>query len=98
MMLKSALALINGWNNHRAITPLADVKTVSVRECVQPTLRSDSDTLSLQIPCTRLSTVGSRAFSVFGHSTWNKFGTEHWVSFRYLDQFLFKLNIFFHVA
>ena len=35
------------------------------------TLRSASDTLSLQIPCTRLSTVGSRAFSVFGPSTWN---------------------------
>ena len=32
------------------------------------TLRSASDTLSLQIPCTRLSTVGSRAFSVFGPS------------------------------
>ena len=35
------------------------------------TLRSASDTLNLQIPCTRLSTVGSRAFSVFGPSTWN---------------------------
>ena len=35
------------------------------------TLRSASDTLSLQIPRTRLSTVGSRAFSVFGLSTWN---------------------------
>ena len=35
------------------------------------TLRSASDTLSLQIPRTRLSTVGSRAFSVFGPSTWN---------------------------
>ena len=27
--------------------------------------------LSLQIPRTRLSTVGSRAFSVFGPSAWN---------------------------
>ena len=35
------------------------------------TLRSSSDTLSLQVPRTRLSTVGSRAFSVFGPSTWN---------------------------
>ena len=35
------------------------------------TLRSASDTLSLQIPRTRLSTLGSRAFSVFGPSTWN---------------------------
>ena len=35
------------------------------------TLRSASDTLSLQIPRTRLSTVGSRAFSVLGPSTWN---------------------------
>ena len=34
-------------------------------------LRSASDTLSLQIPRTRLSTVGSRAFSVFGPSTGN---------------------------
>ena len=34
-------------------------------------LRSASDTLSFQIPRTRLSTVGSRAFSVFGPSTWN---------------------------
>ena len=34
-------------------------------------LRSASDTLSLQIPRTRLSTVGSCAFSVFGPSTWN---------------------------
>ena len=31
-------------------------------------LRSDSGTLSIQIPRTRLSTVGSRAFSVFGPS------------------------------
>ena len=30
-----------------------------------------SDTLSFQIPRTRLSTVGSCAFSVFGPSTWN---------------------------
>ena len=35
------------------------------------TLRSASDTLSLQIPRTRLSTVGSRAFSVFRPSAWN---------------------------
>ena len=35
------------------------------------TLRSASDTLSLQIPRTRLSTVGSRAFYVFGPSAWN---------------------------
>ena len=35
------------------------------------TLRSASDTLGLQIPRTRLSTVGSHAFSVFGPSTWN---------------------------
>ena len=35
------------------------------------TLRSASDTLSLQTARTRLSTVGSRAFSVFGPSTWN---------------------------
>ena len=45
-------------------------------DCLQlytrfPTLRSASDTLSLQIPRTRLSTVGFRAFSVFGQSTWN---------------------------
>ena len=33
------------------------------------TLRSASDTLSLQIPRIRLSTVGSRALSVFGPST-----------------------------
>ena len=35
------------------------------------TLRSASDALGLLIPCSRLSTVGSRAFSVFGPSTWN---------------------------
>ena len=35
------------------------------------TLRSSSGTPSLQIPRTRLATVGSRAFSVFGPSTWN---------------------------
>ena len=35
------------------------------------TLRSASDTLSLQIPRTRLSAVGSRAFSVFCPPTWN---------------------------
>ena len=35
------------------------------------TLRSASDILSLQIPRTRLCTVDSRAFSVFGPSTWN---------------------------
>ena len=35
------------------------------------TLCSASDTLSLQIPSTRLFTVGSRAFSVFGPSTRN---------------------------
>ena len=35
------------------------------------TLHSASDTLSLQIPHTKLSTVGSCAFSVFGPSTWN---------------------------
>ena len=48
-------------------------------DCLQPytlshTLHSASHTLtwvSLQIPCTRLSTVGSCAFSVFGPSTWN---------------------------
>ena len=45
-------------------------------ECLQlytlsRTLRSASDTPSLQIPRARLSTVGSRAFSVFGPSTWN---------------------------
>ena len=35
------------------------------------TLRSASDTISLQIPRSRLSIVGSRAFSFFGPSTWN---------------------------
>ena len=35
------------------------------------TLRSASDTLSFQILRTRLSTASSRAFSVFGPSTWN---------------------------
>ena len=35
------------------------------------TLRSASDTLSLQIPRTGLFSVGSRAFSVFGPSPWN---------------------------
>ena len=35
------------------------------------TLRSASDTLGLRIPRIRLSTVGSRVFSVFGTSTWN---------------------------
>ena len=34
-------------------------------------LHSASNILTLQIPCTRLSTVGSHAFSVFGPSTWN---------------------------
>ena len=34
-------------------------------------LRSTSNTLSLQIPRTRLSIVGSRPFSVFDPSTWN---------------------------
>ena len=35
------------------------------------TLRSASDTLILQIPRTRLSTVGSCTFSGFGPSPWN---------------------------
>ena len=35
------------------------------------TLHSASDTLSLQISHTSLSTVGSHAFSVFGLSTWD---------------------------
>ena len=35
------------------------------------TLRSASGSLSLQISRTRLSTFGSRAFSIFGPSTWN---------------------------
>ena len=35
------------------------------------THRSASDTLSFQIPCIRLSTVGSQAFLVFGPSAWN---------------------------
>lgn len=35
------------------------------------TLRSASDTLSLQIPPTRLSTVGFRSFFVFGPFTWD---------------------------
>ena len=35
------------------------------------TRHSTSDTLSLQFPCIRLFTVGSRAFSVFSPSTWN---------------------------
>ena len=35
------------------------------------TLRSASDTLSLQIPHTRLLTLGSHAFSHFCPSTWN---------------------------
>ena len=35
------------------------------------TLCSTSDTPSLQIPRTRLSTVGSCVFSVFSPSTWN---------------------------
>ena len=35
------------------------------------TLRSASDTLSLQIPGTRLTAAGSRAFSVFCPFTWN---------------------------
>ena len=35
------------------------------------THHSTSDTLSLQIPCIRFFTVGSRAFSVFSPSTWN---------------------------
>ena len=34
------------------------------------TLRSASDTLSLQIPRTRPSAVGSRVYFVFGPSTW----------------------------
>ena len=34
------------------------------------TLRSASNTLSLRIPRTRLSSVGSRAFSVFGPATY----------------------------
>ena len=35
------------------------------------TLRSASDTLSPQVPRTRLSTVDSGTFSVFGPSKWN---------------------------
>ena len=35
------------------------------------TLRSASDTLSPQVPRTRLSTVDSGDFSVFGPSKWN---------------------------
>ena len=35
------------------------------------TVRSASETLNLQIPRTRLSTTGARAFSVFGPSTWS---------------------------
>ena len=41
------------------------------------TLSSASDTLSLQIPHTRLSTVGSCTFSVFGPSVWNDLPFPH---------------------
>ena len=37
------------------------------------TLRSASETLSLQIPRTRLSTLGPGVFFVFGPSAWNDF-------------------------
>ena len=52
------------------------VKESYICDCLQlytssRTLRSASDTLGLQIPHTRLSTVGFRAFSVFGPSAWN---------------------------
>ena len=52
------------------------LRLMSVTACLQlytpsRTLRSAFDSLSLQIPRTRLSTVGSRLFSVFGHSEWN---------------------------
>ena len=58
------------------------------------TLRSTSDTLSLQIPRTRLSTVGFHAFSVFGPSTWNDLP----LSLRQkpsLDSFKCNLKTFF---
>ena len=41
------------------------------------TLCSASDTLSLQISHTRLSTVGSCTFSVFGPSVWNDLPFPH---------------------
>ena len=49
-------------------TYLCDCSQLYTPSCA---LRSASDTISLQIPRTRLSIVGSRAFSFFGPSTWN---------------------------
>ena len=51
------------------------------------TLRSASDTLSLQIPRITLSTVGSRAFSVFGPSAWNDLPLPLRQKYSLLDSF-----------
>ena len=62
--------------NTSAINVLRALPPFSLCDCLQlytlsRILRSASDTLSLQIPRARLSSVGSRAFSVFSPSTWN---------------------------
>ena len=54
---------------------------------------SASDTLSPQIPRTRLSTVGSCAFSVFGPFTWNDLPLPLWQK-PSLDSFRSNLKTF----
>ena len=56
-------------------------------------LRSASVTFGLQIPRTRLCTAGSRAFSVFGPSTWNDLPL-HLRQKPSLDSLKFKLKTF----
>ena len=62
--------------NTRCYKCLTRIAPSYLYNCLQPytpsrALRSASDTLSLQSPRTRHSTVGSRTFSVFSPSTWN---------------------------
>ena len=71
-----------------ALSYFCDCLQLYLHSC---TLRSASDTLSLQIPRTRLSTVGSCAFSVFGPSAWNDLPLRQKPS---LDSFKCNLKTF----
>ena len=57
------------------------------------TLRSASDTVSLQIPRTRLCTASSNTFFIFGPSTWNHLPLPLWThSNPTLRHFFFQNN------
>ena len=87
-----------------ALSYLCDCLQLYTPSCA---LHSASDTLSLQIPHTRLSPIGSRAFSVFSPSVWNDLPLPLWQKLS-LDSFkcnlkpflfpcfLFRADVFIH--